>query len=62
MSNIKAYICSILLLIVIFTLLFATTFVEIGNDITLYRLAIAIMTGTWIGDKVGDFYIWLKNK
>lgn len=62
MSRIKAIVCSVLLMIVMFTLLFATIFIKGANDTSLYIFIVSAMAGMWIGEKVDDFYKWLRSK
>lgn len=60
MNKVKAIVCSILLMIAIFILLFATMFVR-GENVSLYAIVVNCMSGMWIADKVEDFYNWLRN-
>lgn len=62
MSRVKAIVCSVLLMIVMFTLLFATIFIKGVNDTSLYIFVVSAMAGMWIGEKVDDFYKWLRSK
>ena len=61
MSRGKAIICSALLMIVMFTLLFATIFVRGAHDISLYHVIVSGISGMWIADKVVYFYKWLRK-
>ena len=61
MSRGKAIICSALLMIVMFTLLFATIFVRGSHDISLYYVVVSGISGMWIADKVVYFYKWLRK-
>jgi hypothetical protein len=61
MSKVKAIICSALLMIVMFILLFATIFVRGAHDISLYYVVVSGITGMWISDKAVDFYEWLRK-
>ena len=61
MSKVKAIICSALLMIVTFILLFATIFVRGTHDISLYYVVVSGITGMWISDKTVDFYKWLRK-
>ena len=61
MSRGKAIICSALLMIVMFTLLFATIFVRGAYDISLYYVVVSGISGMWIADKVVYFYKWLRK-
>ena len=61
MSKVKAIICSALLMIVMFILLFATIFVRGAHDISLYYVVVSGITGMWISDKTVDFYKWLRK-
>ena len=58
-SKVKAIICSALLMIVTFILLFATIFIKGAHDISLYYVVVSGITGMWISDKTVDFYKWL---
>ena len=60
-SKVKAIICSALLMIVMFILLFATIFVRGAHDISLYYVVVSGITGMWISDKTVDFYKWLRK-
>ena len=62
MSRGKAIICSALLMIVMFTLLFATIFIKGAHDISLYYVVVSGITGMWISDKTVDFYKWLRKR
>ena len=62
MSKVKAIICSALLMIVMFILLFATIFVRGAHDISLYYVVVSGITGMWISDKTVDFYKWLRKR
>ena len=60
MSRTKAIVCSVLLLIVIFGALFVLISIdEIG--FTIFHHITAWITGVWLGDKVEDFYKWLRK-
>ena len=61
MSRLKAFICSALLMIVIFTLLFATIQVNGAHDISLFYVTTSTITGLWVSDKVVAFYKWLRK-
>ena len=61
MSRGKVIICSALLMIVMFALLFATIFVRGAHDISLYYVVVSGITGMWISDKTVDFYKWLRK-
>jgi hypothetical protein len=61
LSKVKAIICSALLMIVMFILLFATIFVRGAHDISLYYVVVSGITGMWISDKTVDFYKWLRK-
>ena len=61
MSRGKAIICSALLMIVMFALLFATIFVRGAHDISLYYVVVSGITGMWISNKTVDFYKWLRK-
>ena len=61
MSRGKAIICSALLMIVMFALLFATIFVRGTHDISLYYIVVSGISGLWISDKVVYFYKWLRK-
>ena len=61
MSRGKAIICSALLMIVMFALLFATIFVRGAHDISLYYVIVSGISGMWISDKTVDFYKWLRK-
>ena len=61
MSRGKAIICSALLMIVMFALLFATIFVRGAYDISLYYVIVSGISGMWIADKVVYFYKWLRK-
>lgn len=61
MSRGKAIICSALLMIVMFALLFATIFVRGAHDVSLYYVVVSGITGMWISDKIVDFYKWLRK-
>lgn len=61
MSRVKAIICSTLLMIVMFILLFATIFIKGTHDISLYYVVVSGITGMWIADKVVYFYKWLRK-
>ena len=61
MSRGKAIICSALLMIVMFALLFATIFVRGVHDISLYYVIVSGISGMWIADKVVYFYKWLRK-
>lgn len=61
MSRGKAIICSALLMIVMFALLFATIFVKGAHDISLYYVVVSGVSGMWIADKVVYFYKWLRK-
>ena len=61
MSRGKAIICSALLMIVMFALLFATIFVRGAYDISLYYVVVSGISGMWIADKVVYFYKWLRK-
>ena len=61
MSRGKAIICSALLMIVMFALLFATIFVRGAHDISLYYVIVSGISGMWIADKVIYFYKWYQE-
>ena len=61
MSRGKATICSALLMIVMFALLFATIFVRGAHDISLYYVIVSGISGMWIADKVVYCYKWLRK-
>ena len=61
MSRVKAIICSALLMIVMFALLFVTIFVRGTHDISLYYIVVSGISGLWISDKVVYFYKWLRK-
>ena len=61
MSKGKAIMCSTLLIVVMFALLFATIFVRGAHDISLYYVVVSGISGMWIADKVVDFYKWLRK-
>lgn len=60
MNKWKAIICSALLMIVIFVLLFATIFFR-DDDMSLYYVVTSFISGMWIANKVNDFYNWLRK-
>lgn len=62
MSKLKAIICTILLFIVIFALLFVTNFICGAHGENLFRFITAWITGMYLGDKCSDFYEWLLRK
>lgn len=60
MSKIKAFICTILLFIVIAALFITITFIE-PYGINLFRIITSCVTGLYLGDKLGSFYFWLSK-
>lgn len=60
MSKTKAFICSVLLMVVILTLLIVFVFIE-SNGFSLYRFVTSWITGVYIADKTIDFYFWLQK-
>lgn len=62
MSNTKAVIYTILFSIVVWGLLFATAFVKLPYGLSLYFWIMAGLAGMWIGDRILDFYRWLRKR
>lgn len=61
MSKTKAFICLALLMVVIVVLIFVTTFIEAKYNVPLYRFITSWITGMYLGDKLFDFYKWLRT-
>lgn len=60
MSKTKATICTVLLAIVIFGVLFALMFIgELGSAI--FHCITAWIAGRYTADKLHDFYRWLRK-
>lgn len=62
MSNTKAVICTILFFIVVWGLLIATAFVKLPCGFSLYFWIMAGLAGMWVGDRILDFYRWLRKR
>ena len=60
MSEKKAIICTILLSVVVWAIMFATCLIEI-EGIYLSRMIFSILAGSWIGERTFDFYKWLRR-
>lgn len=61
MSKLKAFICTMLLFVVIFILLLATANVRGSFGISLFSVLISMMAGFWISDQMIKFYNWLRK-
>ena len=60
MSRKKASICTVLLSLVIIGIII--TLIAIGEKgATLFHLITAFITGTWLVDRLEDFYNWLRE-
>lgn len=62
MSKVKAFVCTVLLFIVVAVVLFATTAIRSEIGISLSDVLISIMGGCWISDRLNDFYNWLLKE
>lgn len=61
MSKVKAFICTVVLFIVVLALLFATMGIESEIGLSLFDVIIAITSGFWFADRLSDFYKWLQK-
>ena len=62
MSKVKAFICTVLLFVVIAVVVFATTAIRSEIGISLSNVLISIMGGCWMFDRLDDFYNWLLKE
>ena len=60
MSKKKAIVCTILLTIVVLIITFAICIIEI-EGIYLSRIIFSLLAGSWMGEKIFEFYKWLRN-
>jgi hypothetical protein len=62
MSKKKAKVCTILLIIVVFGLLFLSCFLGFDGEPNLFNIITSFIAGSWLGEKVYMFYNWLLEK
>ena len=63
MNKRKSIICTILLFVVEAITIFALSFIksEVTTNITASMVIMPIFAGLWCGDKLYDFYKWLRR-
>ena len=66
MNKKKAKVCTILLIIVVFGLLFLSCFLRFDGDYphnpNLFNIITAFIAGSWLGEKISMFHKWLLEK